>query len=211
MEELFKVTFDAKTEEIEKAYITFQNRFSLRKKIIYTVVYAIVIVLGIDLILKNPSGPAGYIATGLALGILVYNWVKPVLIRKKLVTTLSELNDETYTASFFDDRIEIETVISEDDAETEIVAVTSKGVYKVEEGSDAMKELEENPELLKDETKPEKTVYKLAETEILFEEKDELFLIFVNRAYIHTIPKRCLSDIEQQQLKTYFGDKALTA
>ena len=83
MEELFNIRFDMDNSEIEKAYIRFQNKFTLKKKLIYTVVYIIVIILGIDLILKNPTSPFGYIAAGLGAGILLFNWIQPVMIRKK--------------------------------------------------------------------------------------------------------------------------------
>ena len=205
MAKLFSITFDAKTEEIAEAYTAFQNRYTLRKKIIYTVVYLIVIVLGVDLIIKNPTNLAGYIATGLAAGILLFNWIKPLTIKKKLMQTLSELNDETYVMSFYDDKLTVETIIDKT-AETETVAITTKGIYTVEEGSEAEKELLENP--VKEE-EIQKSVYNLSETEILFEEKNGIFMVFLNRAFIQTIPVRCLSDEEQQMVRNYFSEKGL--
>lgn len=205
MAKLFSIEFDAKTEEIAEAYTAFQNRYTLRKKIIYTVVYVIVIVLGIDLIIKNPSSPAGFIATGLSAGILLFNWIKPLTVKKKLMQTLSELNDETYIMHFYDDKLTVETII-DTSAETETVAITSKGIYTVEEGSEAEKELLENPA---EEEEIQKSVYNLSETEIFFEEKNGIFMVFLNRAFIQTIPLRCLSDEQQQQVRSYFSEKGL--
>lgn len=205
MAKLFSITFDAKTEEIAEAYTAFQNKYTLRKKIIYTVVYLIVVVLGVDLIIKNPSNLAGYIATGLALGILLFNWIKPVMIKKKLMRTLSELGDETYVMSFYDDKLTVETIIDKT-AETETVAITSHGVFTVEEGSEAEKELMENPPK---EEEIQKSVYNLSETEVSFMEKNNIFMVFLNRAFIQTIPVRCLSEEEQQQVKSYFEEKGL--
>ncbi len=205
MAKLFSITFDANTGEIAEAYTAFQNKYTLRKKIIYTVVYLIVVVLGVDLIIKNPSSVPGYIATGLAAGILLFNWIKPVLVKKKLVQTLSELGDETYVMSFFDDRLEVETIINKS-AETETVAITTHGVFTVEEGSEAEKELLENPV---QEEEIQKSVYKLSETDICFEEKNGILMVFFDRALIQTIPARCLSDEEQQQVRNYFSEKGL--
>lgn len=205
MAKLFSITFDANTEEIAEAYTAFQNKYTLRKKIIYTVVYLIVVVLGIDLIIKNPSSPPGYIATGLALGILLFNWIKPVMVKKKLMKTLSELGDETYVMSFYDDKLTVETIIDKS-AETETVAITSTGIYTVEEGSEAEKELKENPPK---EEEVQKSVYKLSETDIFFEEKNGIFMVFLNRSFIQTIPARCLSEEEQQQVRSYFEEKGL--
>lgn len=205
MAKLFSITFDANTEEIAEAYTAFQNKYTLRKKIIYTVVYLIVVVLGIDLIIKNPSSPPGYIATGLAAGILLFNWIKPITVKKKLMKTLSELDDETYVMSFYDDKLTVETIMDKT-AETETVAITSTGVYTVEEGSEAEKELMENPPK---EEEVQKSVYKLSETDIFFEEKNGIFMVFLNRSFIQTIPARCLSEEEQQQVRSYFEEKGL--
>ena len=205
MAKLFSITFDAKTEEIAEAYTAFQNRYTLRKKIIYTVVYLIVVVLGIDLIIKNPANPAGFIATGLAAGILLFNWIKPLTVKKKLMQTLSELNDETYVMSFYDDKLVVETIIDVS-ADTETVAITPTGVYTVEEGSEAEKELTENPPK---EEEIQKSTYNLSETEIFFEEKNGIFMVYFNRAFIQTIPVRCLSADEQQQVRSYFSEKGL--
>ena len=205
MAKLFQIKFDAQAGEIETAYKTFQTKYALRKRIIYTVVYLIVIVLGVDLIIKNSTSPAGYIATGLAAGILLFNWIKPVTIRKKLVKTLSELNDETYIMSFYDTKLEIETIIDKS-APTETVAITHTGVYTIEEGSEAEKEMPEGAGETED---IPKTVYQLSETDICFEEKNDLLMLFVNRAYIHTIPARCLSESEREQVRNYFTEKGL--
>ncbi len=212
MAKLFELRFDAHTDEIETAYKAFQNKYTLKKRILYTFAYLIVLVLGVDLIVKNPTGIPGYTATWLAAGILFFHWSKPLTIRKKLVQTLSELDDETYTASFYDDKIVIETVIEKKNADkpTETVALTASGVYPVEEGSLAAKaaaaEAATEAAEKADEPIP-KTVYPLSETEVAFEEKDGLFLLFINRSYIHTIPLRCLSEEQAAQTRAYFEEK----
>ncbi len=205
MAKLFQISFDARTDEIETAYKAFHTRYTLRKRVLYTIVYIIVIVLGVDLIIKNPTGLPGYIATGLAAGILLFNWIKPVLIRKKMLRTLSELDDETYTATFFDDRIEIETVI-EKNAETEVVAISTTGVYAVEEGSKAAEELAEKPFV---QEQIPKSVYPLAETELFFEEKDGIMCLYINRSNIQTIPLRCLTDEQAEQVREYFKSRGI--
>ena len=210
MNENFSIRFDNTPEEIETAYKAFHTRYTLKKKLIYTVIYLIVVVLAADLIIKDMTNPAGYVAGGLALGILVFNWIKPVIIRKKMMQGLEALGtDETYTMTLFDDRIEIETEITSADKETEIVAVSRLGVFPVEEGSEAAKEIAEHPELVQDDTQVEKTIYRLAETEVLMSDQRDLLLMFVNRSFIHAIPKRCLSDEEVLAFKAYFEEKGL--
>lgn len=210
MEENFSLRFDMSNDEIEKAYIKFQNTFTLKKKIIYTIVYLIVIVLGVDLIIKNSSSPFGYIATGLAAGILLFNWIQPILIRKKMLSILGDMGQETYIMSFFDDKIEIETEIAPEE-ETEVVAITSHGVIPVEEGSEAAEKIAANPEMVRDDTKIEKSVYRLAETEVTFYEDEKLFHLYLNRSSFYAVPKRCIDEETLGKLKKYIADKALTA
>ena len=210
MNENISVTFDNTPEEIEEAYKAFQTKYALRRKILYSVVYLIVVILAVDLILRDMTNPAGYIAGGLALGILIFNWIKPVIIRKKMMQGMAELGtDERYTMTLYDDRIEIETEITSAGQETEVVAITTHGVFPVEEGSEAAKELAEHPEKVKDETQIAKTVYKLAETEVCMSDQRQLLLLFVNRSYIHAIPKRCLGTEEMLAFKAYFEEKGL--
>lgn len=207
MAKLFDIRFTAETPEIETGYKAFQNHFLLKKKVLYTIVYVIVLVLGIDLIVKNPTGMAGYIASGLSLGILLFNWIKPIMIRKKLMASLDALGtNEEYEMSFYDNKIEVETIIDQN-AEMETVAITANGIYTVEPGSEAEKELTEEvktPEV-------ERSVYRLSETELALDEKNGLLLIYINRSNFQTIPLRCLSEEDAGKVREYFSERGLVA
>ena len=126
-----------------------------------------------------------------------------------LIRLTKLLAEYFYAVTLYDDRIEIETEITSADKETEIVEINSGGVFPVEEGSEAAKEIAENPDLVKDETQVEKTVYRLAETEIVMSDVKDLILIFVNRSFIHAVPKRCLGTDEMLAFKAYFEEKGL--
>lgn len=207
MAKLFDIRFTAETPEIETGYKAFQNRFLLKKKVLYTIVYVIVLVLGIDLIVKNPTGMAGYIASGLSLGILLFNWIKPIMIRKKLMASLDALGtSEEYEMSFYDNKIEVETII-DPNAETETVAITANGIYTVEEGSEAEKELTEEVKI----PEVERSIYRLSETELALDEKNGLLIIYINRSNFQTIPLRCLSDEDAGKVREYFSERGLVA
>lgn len=211
MAKLFDIRFTAETSEIETGYKAFQNRYLLKRKVLYTIVYIIVLVLGIDLIVKNPSGIPGYIASGLALGILLFNWIKPVMIRKKLMASLDALGtSEEYEMSFYDNRIEVETII-DPNAQTETVAITANGIYTVEEGSEAEKELPENVREQVRTAEVERSVYRLSETELTLDEKNGLLLVYINRSNFQTIPLRCLSEEQAELVRSYFSERSLTA
>lgn len=203
--ENIQIKYDVTLAETEKGFKLFQNKYMLKRKIIYTIVYCIVVALGVDLIVKNPASMIGYIATALALALIFMQWIRPYFVRKKMVSTLEGLSEEKYIATFYQDRIEIETEIITGE-ETETVAITRMGVMPVEEGSEAAKELEEKPVEM---TKPEKSVYEIANTELCSAEENDMFLLYVNRSLIYIYPKRCLTEEQITQLREYFDDKGI--
>jgi hypothetical protein len=176
-----------------------------------TVLFLITLVFGVDFIVKDPSGFAGYILAALSAGMLISLFMRPFTMQSKLINAIEALGSyEKYTARFYDDRIEVETEIIplSKDAETEIVAVSGNSISKVE-----------NPEILesieKDETplvpsvQYETSVIGLT-TEMLFSvENSEMFCLFVNKALIYIFPKRCLTDEQNEAVRSYFKDKAI--
>lgn len=207
MKKLFEIRYDNTIPEIETAFKLFQRKYALRRLIIFTIVYLIVIALGVNFIVTDYTKPYGYILCALALGVLVSTWTKPINARKRVIATLSELNEEKYVAFFSDDRIEIQTEIIPDDVETETVAITREDIIPVSDNSEAARELAENPE--KTAPQIEKSVYKIAENELCSEETSDCYLLYVNRSLIYVFPKRCLSDDEKKQLSDYFNDKSI--
>lgn len=198
-----QIKYDVTLDETEKGFKQFQKKFMLKRKIIYTAVYAIVVGLGVDLIVKNYTSLIGYIAVALGLALICVQWIRPYLVRKKMLTTLSGLNEERYITTLYQDRIEVETdIIESEDVET--VAVTRMGIIPVEEGSQAAKELEDiEPEAVKS----EKSVYEIAHTELCSEELEDMFLLYVNRSLIYIYPKRCLTEEQIKAVREYFDDK----
>ena len=114
MEELLlKIKYSMTLDEIGEGFKLFQKKYQFKKSLVFTLVYLIALGLGIDFLIRDHTGIYGYILVGLSLGMIFYTWYKPVLIRKKLIATISSLAEETYTAEFYRDRIQITTVIEE--------------------------------------------------------------------------------------------------
>lgn len=196
--ETIKISYDNTNEEIEQAYKRFIRKYTLRRSILFSVVYLIAAGLGLDLMIVNPSQIYGYLVFVIGLAMLFSLWARPYFARKKLIRTLSGFSRETYTAEFFKDRIEVQTTILPDE-ETETVAVTPYGVMTV--GEDV--EIPEEKEI----KQPEKTVISLAENTLDSDETEGLFMLYMNRSQIYIFPKRCLSDEQNTALSAYFDDK----
>ncbi|MCL2077054.1 MAG: YcxB family protein [Oscillospiraceae bacterium] len=198
-----QINYNNTIPEIKRAYSLFRRKYALPRMIPLTIAFLIVLVFGVDFVFRNSSSFTGYILIALAVGMGVSLWTRPIMAQKKLVDTVSELNDERYTARFFDDRIEIDTeIIPDDGALTEIVAITKYGVDTVE-----------NPEVLEQAEKqiiqPETSTIGITSEELFSVEDGEIFCLFVNRALIYIFPKRCLTDEQAAEIRDYFKNKAI--
>ena len=195
--EKFEIKYDNSNEEIEIAYKLFQKKYMLRRNVIFSIVYAIAAGLGVNFVVLNSTNMAGYILIVLGLGMLFSTWARPVYARKKLMKTLESFGGETYTATFADAHITVDTEILPDE-ETETVAVTRDGVMTVGE------DVEIPPE---QEIKHDKTKIELTSNTLDSVETEEMFLLFLNRSLIYIFPKRCLSEEQTEKVRGYFDDK----
>lgn len=195
--EKFEIKYDNSNAEIETAYKLFQKKYMLKRNIIFTVVYAIAAGLGVNFVIGNSANMAGYILMVLGLGMLFSTWARPYYARKKLMKTLESFGGETYTATFAQTHITVDTEILPDE-ETETVAVTRDGVMTVGE------DVEIPPE---QEIKHDKTKIELAANTLDSMEIEEMFLLFLNRSLIYIFPKRCLSEEQIGKVRDYFEDK----
>ena len=195
--EKFDIKYDNSDKEIETAYKLFQKKYMLKRNILFSIVYAIAAGLGVNFVVLNSTNMAGFILIVLGLGMLFSTWARPVYARKKLMKTLESFGGETYTATFADSHITVDTEILPDQ-ETETVAITRDGVMTVGE------DVEIPPE---QEIKHDKTKIELAANMLDSMETEEMFLLFLNRSLIYIFPKRCLSEEQTEAVRNYFDDK----
>lgn len=195
--ESFEIKYDNTLDEISKGYSSFWKKYALRRTVIFTVVYAIALGIGIDFVIHDYTSMPGYILIVIGLGMIFSTWTKPCYAKKKLLKTLESFGEERYTAVFSDTRIVIDTEILPDQ-QLETVAVTSQGVMTV--GEDV--EIPEEKIIKHDKTKIDLRTERLDSVET-----EDLFLLFVNRSLIYIFPKRCLSEEQTGKLKNYFDDK----
>ena len=199
--EKFEIKYDNTLSEIETGYKLFQQKYMMKRNIIFTLVYTIAAAIGVYFIVHgfmegNPANMPGYILFVIGIGMVFSTWARPYYARKKLMKTLESFSEERYSAKFEDTRIVIDTEILPDE-KTETVAVTASGVMTIDQEMEVPEELE---------IKHEKTKIELRSNTLDSMETEELFLLFLNRSLIYIFPKRCLSE-EKNKLKNYFDDK----
>lgn len=200
--EKFEIKYTNTLPEIETGYKLFQHKYLLKRKIIFTAVYSIAALIGVDFIVHgimegNYANMPGYILLVIGLGMIFSTWARPYYARKKLIKTLESFGDEKYSAKFEDTRIVIDTEILPEE-ETETVAVTPNGVMTMDQDM----EIPEEQKITHDKTKIE-----LRSNTLDSMETNELFLLFLNRSLIYIFPKRCLDEEQIKKIKAYFEDK----
>ena len=206
-ESLLKISYNMELSEIDEGFKLFYKKYQLKRTIIFTIVYAIAAVLGVDMVIRNPQNFYGYLLIGSGIGLIFMQWYRPVMIRKKLINTLSSMSQETYETEIFSDKITITTIVEE----------TAEEVEKSEEASEEATDTEEKAEEAEGEaeenvsSEPEAVVSHFYFGSDLMDamENEKMFLLFVNKSLIYIYPKRCLTEDEQNTLRDIFTDKAI--
>ncbi len=219
-ESLLKISYTMTLEEIEAGFKLFQRKYSLKRSILFTVVYSIALVFGVDFIIRGAGNFYGYVLTGLALGLIFWTWYRPVYIRKKMIASISSMAQETYISEFFGNRIEITTQILDKITE-ENVENSAEKVENIADNDNKPYNEDYEIQVRDDETEDTDESEKTEEivkttlnfgTELMDAlENEEMFLLFVNKSLIYIYPKRCLEENEQETLRNILKDKAILA
>lgn len=207
-ERLLKISYDMELSEIGEGFKLFQKKYQLKRTIIFTIVYAIAAVLGVDMIIRNYQNFYGYLLVGIGIGLIFMQWYRPVMIRKKLLNTLSSMTQETYETEIFSNRIQITTKVLTEDEEI----VNNSEAAEESEEQEENSETKENEDIVENEEEQEETVvssFFFGSDLLEAMENEQMFLLFVNKNLIYIFPKRCLSDEEQNTLRDILTDKAI--
>ena len=201
------ITYTNTILEIKRGRSLFWRKYRLKRMIPMTLAFLITLALGINIMISG-TGFFGHVAAALSAYMLITMWSQPIIAGRKLIATLQTMNEELYEARFYDDRIEIDTVILPEQP-TEAVVLTADGFVPL--GDDVLADnphLFEAPPSEKGATPAETTVINFQQ-ELFSVEDNELLCLFVNRALIYIFPKRCLSEQQTTELKQYFEDKGI--
>ncbi|MBQ8932561.1 MAG: YcxB family protein [Ruminiclostridium sp.] len=206
-ESLLKISYNMELSEIGEGFKLFQRKYQLKRSIIFTIVYGIALILGVDMVIRNPQNFYGYLLIGLGAGLIFMQWYKPVAVRKKLLNTLSSMNQESYETEIFQDMISITTIVDTDSAEEE-----EQSEEKTQAAEETAETVENSEEAIENEGEESETVvsnFYFGSDLMEAMENDKMFLLFVNKSLIYIYPKRCLTEEEQTKLRDIFTDKAI--
>ena len=198
-EKLLQIEYSMNLDEISDGFKLFQRKYQLKRTILFTIVYVIALILGIDFLIRDINNFYGYVLVGLSAGLIFYAWYKPVLIRRKMISTISSLAEETYISEFYKDKIKITTrIMPEDEANPE---ENSEAVEKSDAEQNSGEESQKEEDVV--------TTLYFGSDYLDALENENMFLLFVNKRLIYIYPKRCLSDEEQDKLREILKEKAI--
>ena len=160
---LFEFSYDNTLEEIDGAMKSFQSRFKNRRHTLSVVAYAVIGAAVIFAIIMNPEQFFAYAALIFCLVGLFYSLTDKKRARAKTLEALRDMNPEDYKATFYGDRIEIETLIKPKENEVHV---------KIDEEAD--------DEIIS----PLKTTFIPGSDLLEFIENDESLLLIFNRQQI---------------------------
>ncbi len=183
---LFEFSYDNTLEEIDGAMKSFQSRFKNRRHTLSVVAYAVIGAAVIVAIIMNPEQFFAYAALIFCLVGLFYSLPDKRRARAKTLEALRDMNPEDYKATFYGDRIEIETLIKPKENEVHV---------KIDEEAD--------DEIIS----PLKTTFIPGSDLLEFIENDESLLLIFNRQQIYCFPKRCLSVEQEGAVRDYLTNR----
>lgn len=183
---LVEFSYDNTLEEIDGAMKSFQSRFKNRRHTLSVVAYAVIGAAVIVAIIMNPEQFFAYAALIFCLVGLFYSLTDKKRARAKTLEALRDMNPEDYKATFYGDRIEIETLIKPKENEVHV---------KIDEEAD--------DEIIS----PLKTTFIPGSDLLEFIENDESLLLIFNRQQIYCFPKRCLSVEQEGAVRDYLTNR----
>ena len=187
--------YDNTNSEVDSAMRTFQYKFSSKRGILAIVAYSLLLVAAVVMAILNPTMYPVYAAIIVCAGGLFLSLTAKKRLRKKVIQALDSMDPETYHCSLFDDKIEIETNIR-----------ANVIIDKMSEDSEN-EEISSMTEVVPDEIKPIKSVFKFKEDMLDFAENRDCLMLVVARRQFYCFPKRCLTEEQQNIVREHLSEK----
>lgn len=175
-EPVISFEYDVKNEEEEKAFLIFQKKYVYKHNYKVTALFAIVAVLFLISIIKNPGGYLNWVLMFICLFMIFATWFNTVRIRKYLMSALKSLEDDKYRFTLYEDSFKIETVFTEEEmTEEDFVPVKPR-------------------------------VVNFNDINLNVIETSEMFIIILKKETIYVLSKRVISDENQNILRENFSE-----
>ena len=185
-EPLLSFCYDNTLEEIDGALKSYQQKFGTKRRAVLLIAYCILTVAAIVLIIMDHDNILPYAALVFCIFNLYFNLTDKKRMRKKIIEAIKDTNPEDYTATVYDDKIEIDTIIKPKENE--------------------IKMDEENDEDIEN-IAPIKSVFIFGTDMLDFVENEDSLLLIAARRQTYCFPKRCLTKDQEDKLRDILTEK----
>ncbi len=185
-EPLLSFCYDNTLEEIDGALKSYQQKFGTKRRAVLLIAYCILTVAAIVLIIMDHDNIFPYAALVFCIFNLYFNLTDKKRMRKKIIEAIKDTNPEDYTATVYDDKIEIDTIIKPKENE--------------------IKMDEENDEDIEN-IAPIKSVFIFGTDMLDFAENEDSLLLIAARRQTYCFPKRCLTKDQEDKLRDILTEK----
>lgn len=194
-------SYDNTLEETDDAMKTFQKRFSSKRGKLSVIAYSLLAAAAITAIVFNPTQIVIYISLAFCIFGIVYTLTDKKRMRSRVLDTLSKMKPEDYHCTIYDNKIEIETIIRQNEDNSDKEKTVSA------ENDAENPDIPENTENAEKSDEQIKSVFKFGEDMLDFIESERSLLLVLARRQIYCFPKRCLSDEQQNAVRDFLTKK----
>ncbi len=187
---LAKGKYESNADQILKGYKVFQKKYVVKSLIPRLLLAALAIASSVMMIMSDPGGKVPILCLMIAVCVTIYFISQPITNSKNLRKGLDSISGTEYEAEFYTDKIKISTV----NFQSDIVEVKKKEAAEQTEADIAIygeKNAEEIPA----------TIIHLDQPIVDLLDKDDMFILVVNKSYVFIIPKSAFTEDEVQKIR----------
>lgn len=180
---LAQVEYDVTSDEENTSFKAYQKIYTTKKNIIQTCMFIILAILLLIRALKNPDYTLLWGAMGVAVAFAAYIWINPIVTRKNLIKALKKIEGDKYCFDLYNEYFSIKTI-----------QIVNNTVTPDIEDTESEIDISEIPP----------KIVKFEEEKVDFVEKNDVFIIFLEKQTYYTLPKRCMDMKTQETIRSFF-------
>lgn len=184
-----KLEYSISNDEENIAFKVFQNKYVLKKNIIKTIIFAVLIGFFIEQVVIKPDYTMAWALIGVCFAMAFFVWYNPIKIRKSLLKALKEIENDVYEFELYPDHFSVKTIYCDENDE-----VTSLSEMEDDEEQQQPKEIA-----------PRIVSFDKEHIEIV--EITEMFVIIIKKETIFVLPKRVISNAQNEEMRKVFKEK----
>ena len=187
---LAKGRYESNADQILKGYKIFRRKYTVKSLIPKLLLAALAITSSVMMIISDPGAMMPIFCLMISLCVTIYFISQPINNSKNLKKGLDSISGTEYEAEFYTDKIKISTV----NFQSDIVEIEKKEEAEQSEADIAVygeKEAEEIPA----------TIIHLDSHIVDLLDKEDMFILVVNKSYVFIIPKSAFTEDEIQKIR----------